>query len=262
MNHILDEKVVLITGGASGLGRAAAKACLEAKAKVVIADINEKMLKECEEELKTRWHVGPLRDLTAVVADVSDEVSAARAVDHAVHTFGKLDVLVNNAGIFDTFDPVDTVDMQIWNRVLAVNLTGPVLMSKYAVKHFLDRKATGCSIINIGSIAGLRGAHAGAAYTTSKHGLIGLTKNTAAAYLQQGIRCNALLPGNMETNIVHSVPGTINESKLKICQDILDVHPDYLDADKVAKSIVHLASEWSETINGAIITADGGFTTF
>ncbi|EON68401.1 hypothetical protein W97_07725 [Coniosporium apollinis CBS 100218] len=260
MSDLLDGKVVLVTGGASGLGKAIVIACLGAKATVVISDINEKSLEECEKEL---GNVESPDKLSKVVTDVSNEDSAAKAIQHAIDKFSRLDVLINCAGIMDAFDPVDGLDLQLWNRVIAVNLTGPVLMSKYAVKHFLGREKPSGAIMNIGSIAALRGAlAAGAAYTASKHGLVGITRNTAAAYAKQGIRCNIVLPGTMETNIAHSMPACPNESLVKVTQSMLAVHPNFVQVDHVAKTVVHLASDSAEAINGAIITADGGFTAF
>lgn len=160
MSDLLENKVVLVTGGASGLGKAIVKASLGAKATVVVSDINEKSLEECEKEL---GNLVSSDKLSKVVTDVSNEESAAKAIEHAIDKFGRLDVLINCAGIMDAFDPVDALDMEVWNRVIAVNLTGPVLMSKYAVKHFLGREKPSGAIVNIGSIGALRGALAGEA---------------------------------------------------------------------------------------------------
>ncbi|KAK7724926.1 hypothetical protein SLS57_004197 [Botryosphaeria dothidea] len=300
MPRALEDKVVLVTGGAGGLGRAIVKACSDNKAKVVICDVNEERVKETENDFEKLWHVGPLDKLSTAVTDVSNETGAAAAVEHCIRRFGRLDVLINCAGIMDGFDPVDSVDVDLWNRVLAVNLTGPALMSKHAVKHFLSRpakEARGCSIINVASAAAVRGAAAGmssigpvlaatagvagldlsahdphtqahmlltkgAAYTASKHGLVGLTKNTAAAYARKGIRCNAILPGNMETNLMSSMPADINEEGQQTTATLMTVLPGYIDVDKLAKTVVHLASDNAEGVNGAVIAADNGWTSF
>ncbi|EKG13689.1 Short-chain dehydrogenase/reductase SDR [Macrophomina phaseolina MS6] len=303
MPRALEDKVVLVTGGAGGLGRAIVKACSDNKAKVVICDVNEERVKETENDFEKLWHVGPLDKLSTAVTDVSNETGAAAAVEHCIRRFGRLDVLINCAGIMDAYDPVDAVDVDLWNRVLAVNLTGPALMSKHAVKHFLARNEkdrSGCNIINIASAAAVRGAAAGmssigpvlaatagvagldlssskhhdpetvahmllikgAAYTASKHGLIGLTKNTAAAYARKGIRCNAILPGNMETNLMSSVPADFNEEGQQTTASLMTVLPGSVDVEKLAKTVVHLASDNAEGVNGAVIAADNGWTSF
>lgn len=295
MPSALTDKVVLVTGGAGGLGRAIVKACSDNKAKVVICDVNEERVKETENDFEKLWHVGPLDKMSTAVTDVSNETGAAAAVEHCIRRFGRLDILINCAGIMDGFDPVDTLDVDTWNRVLAVNLTGPALMSKHAVKHFLSRgsgKSHG-TIINIGAAASARGAAAGmssvapvlaalgvdygkpkpdtaahmlltkgAAYTAAKHGLVGLTKNTAAAYAKKGIRCNAVLPGAMDTNLMSSVPTDFNEEGRQTAETLLAVLPGNVDVEKLAKTVVHIASDNAEGINGAIIAADNGWTAF
>lgn len=302
MPRLLEDKVVLVTGGAGGLGRAIVKACSDNKAKVVICDVNEERVKETENDFEKLWHVGPLDKLSTAVTDVSNETGAAAAVEHCIRRFGRLDVLINCAGIMDAYDPVDAVDADLWNRVLAVNLTGPALMSKHAVKHFLSRDAKsthGCNIINVAAAAAVRGAAAGmssiapvlaaavggvagrdlyssldpetyahmvfikgAAYTAANHGLVGLTKNTAAAYAKKGIRCNAVLPGSMDTNLVSSIPADFNEEGQQTAASLANILPGSVDVEKLAKTIVHLASENAEGINGAIIAADNGWTSF
>lgn len=263
MPRALEDKVVLVTGGAGGLGRAIVKACSDNKAKVVICDVNEERVKETENDFEKLWHVGPLDKLSTAVTDVSNETGAAAAVEHCIRRFGRLDILINCAGIMDGFDPVDSVDVDLWNRVLAVNLTGPALMSKHAVKHFLSRgdKCAG-SIVNVAAAAAVRGAAAGAAYTAAKHGLVGLTKNTAAAYAKKNIRCNAVLPGNMDTNLLTTVPTDFNEEGRQVAQTLQAVLPGYVDVDKLAKTIVHLASDNAEGINGAVVAADNGWSAF
>ncbi|CAM6113967.1 unnamed protein product [Calypogeia fissa] len=253
----LATKTVLVTGAAGGLGKAIANACLEAGANVVACDINETLLKECEAELSPK---GPFM---ALKADVADEDAAAKAIEGAIQKFSRLDVLVNNAGIMDKFDPADTLEMGLWQRVLAVNLTGPYIMSRLALRHFLAQSPPSGNIVNIGSGAALRGAAAGAAYTASKHGLVGLTRNTAASYMKQGIRCNIVLPGGMHTNIVAQAmaPG-FSPSGLQNAMMANAMEPQFADVNDVAKTVVHLASDASLCLNGSIITTDHGWNAF
>ncbi|KAJ7636856.1 dehydrogenase with different specificitie [Roridomyces roridus] len=257
----LQDKVVLVTGGAGGLGKAIVKACLISKAKgVVIADINEQLSKETEIELRNNSESGRIATFTL---DVSNESSCAAAVDFAVRHFERLDVLINNAGIADGLHSAATCEKDEWDRVMGINLTGPYLMTKYAVKHFLNRgEGTGGSIVNIGSAASQRGAMSGVAYTTSKHALVGLTKNTAAAHAKQGIRTNIVLPGAMQTNIANSMPKNVDMEKLAVLQQIGALQPGLVEVDELAKTVVHLASEESKAINGAVVNGDNGFNAF
>ncbi|KAK8166415.1 short chain dehydrogenase/ reductase [Phyllosticta citrichinensis] len=263
MAPLLDDKIVLVTGGASGLGRAIAKAALEAKAKVCICDVNDVGLAEAEKELEN-WVPNIWQNILAKTnADVTIEASAEHAIEYALHKFGRIDVLINCAGVIDGFDPVDTLEKTVWDKVIATNLTGPALMSKYAVKQFLSQKNPGGVIINVGSIASLSGGFNGAAYTASKHGLIGLTKNTAARYANKKIRCNAILPGPLHTNIFKSFDGVPNEEGLALCQQLLSIPcPSNAEVEKVAKTIVFLSSDNAVPVNGAVITADGGASAF
>lgn len=146
----LSGKTCLVTGGAGGLGKAIATKFLSAGANVVICDINEDRVKQTSEELSTR---GPFK---TVVTDITNSESVKSLFDTITTTFGKLDVLVNNAGIMDRFDPVGALDENLWNKVIAVNLTAPFLLSKLAVSNMLENQTSGC-IINISSVAGKSG---------------------------------------------------------------------------------------------------------
>ncbi|KAJ7619524.1 hypothetical protein FB45DRAFT_1095809 [Roridomyces roridus] len=265
MSRILEGKIVLVTGGASGLGKAIAKACLDNKAKVVLADINDELATQTTIELRQICACPP-DYITSTTLDVPDESSAAAAVEFSVRLFGRLDVLVNNAGIFDGFHGAATCEKEVWDRILRVDLTGAFLMTKYAVQHFLGRgdgKPSSGSIVNIGSTASTRGALAGVAYTTAKHGLIGLTKNTAAVYATQGIRTNIILPGGMHTSIQSSMPKDVSAEGVAISQQVVDIPVGvYLDVDVVAATVVFVASDSGAGMNGAIVDVDNGLNAF
>jgi len=136
---------------------------------------------------------------TAVVANVAKEDDVEAMINTAVNTYGRLDVLVNNAGIMDRATPVADCSDELWNRVMAVNLNGPFYACRLAVP--IMQKQGGGSIINTASVAGVRGGAAGVAYTSSKHAVLGLTKNIAGYYAKDGIRCHALCPGAVATAI-------------------------------------------------------------
>ncbi|PRP80431.1 putative short chain dehydrogenase/oxidoreductase [Planoprotostelium fungivorum] len=193
MSGLMD-KVVIVTGGGGGLGLVIARQFLQAGSKVVVCDINREALDEARKELRAH---GTVRTL---IADVSVAQQVEELLVFAIEQFGRLDVLVNNAAILDRFNPVGRCDTEIWDRVMAVNLTGPFLCSSAAVRQWEKQGSNGV-IVNIGSVAGQAGHRAGAAYTASKHGLVGLTKNTATSYYGKH-RCNIITPGGLNTNLL------------------------------------------------------------
>lgn len=184
----LKDRVAIVTGAGSGIGLAITHRFLAEGAYVVGADVAEDHLAALE----------ALDGVTAAKADVTSGADIDRLVTFAREQ-GRLDTLVNNAGIMDGFRPVGEVTDEVWERVLAVNLTGPMVLTRAALPAMLE--AGRGVIINISSIGGLVGGRAGAAYTASKHGLIGLTKNIAATYGAHGIRCVAIAPGGVNTGI-------------------------------------------------------------
>lgn len=155
MSNILSNKTVIITGGAGGLGKAIATGALEAGANVVIVDINETLLEQCYAELSPK---GPL---LSVKADVTSESSAQNIFSQTIEKFGGVDALVNNAGVMDNFTPVGDVDMVEFERVMAINVKGPTILSKLAINAFLAKETPSGNIINIGSMSSFRGATAG-----------------------------------------------------------------------------------------------------
>jgi NAD(P)-dependent dehydrogenase (short-subunit alcohol dehydrogenase family) len=179
----------------------------------------------------------------------------------AVDNYGTLDILVNNAGVMDDFSPAGVLTDSNWERVMNINVTGPMRAIRSALKIMLLKHAG--VIINIASIGGLQGGRAGAAYTTSKHALIGLTKNTGYMYSKSGIRCNAIAPGAMNTNIAKgldfsALPG-IELFNDRIAPG-LALNPRASDPMEVANLALFLASDEASFINAATLVADGGWT--
>lgn len=148
-------KVCIVTGGAGGLGKDIVKILLEQGAKVVFCDINKKLLDAAKEEF------GNGDTVMAVECDITKPDSVKGLIDQTVKTYGQLDVLINNAGRMDKFDPVGDLDQALWDGVLAVNLTAPYMLSKFAIQHFLQRQATSAAIVNIGSLSSKCGFTAG-----------------------------------------------------------------------------------------------------
>jgi NAD(P)-dependent dehydrogenase (short-subunit alcohol dehydrogenase family) len=176
----------------------------------------------------------------------------------ACDRFGRLDVLCNNAGVMDQLFPVHELDPPVWERVLAVNLTGPYLGCHHAVPIMLEQG--GGVIVNTASIAGLRGGRAGAAYTVSKFGVIGLTQNVASAYWDTGIRCNAICPGSVDTSIGGGLKASELGWKLRMRDE--GQRPRRGRPEEIARVAAFLASDDAAYVNGATIVVDGGYTAF
>lgn len=254
-------KTVLVTGAAGGLGKAIAKAFLDAGANVVICDVNAQRVAAVDEE----WTPAYGGRFAARQADVSDEAAVQELVGAAVARFGRLDVLVNNAGVMDDFSPVGACSREQWDRVLRINLTGPFVTTKAAIAQFekqQQQKPAGGVIINIGSVASVRGFKAGCAYTVSKTALMGLTTNTAGFYGSKGIYCMALLPGAMETNISESFAKSLHmEMFQKIQASHPPVTPDrFVPVESVAKYCVFLSDkDIAPSANGSCIGFSKGW---
>jgi NAD(P)-dependent dehydrogenase (short-subunit alcohol dehydrogenase family) len=252
----LENKVAIVTGAASGLGKAITLLYTAEGAKVVAADINEKTLNELKTEIERKGGT-----ITAVVTNTANADDIENMVRQAVKAYGTVDILVNNAGIMDDFSPVGDVKDEIWDRVMAVNLNGPYKAMRAALKIMLEKKYG--VIVNIASIGGLQGARAGVAYTASKHAIIGLTKNTGYIYARSGIRCNAIAPGAMDTNIGTAIDYTklstlVNERIMPG----MSLNPRSSNPSEVANIALFLASDDASFINGAVIVADGGWSAY
>jgi NAD(P)-dependent dehydrogenase (short-subunit alcohol dehydrogenase family) len=249
----LKGKTAIVTGAASGIGKAIAVLYAREGANVVVTDLNEEGAKQTAAEIGAEGGKA-----IAVQANVASQADIDRLFAETVNTYGTLDVLVNNAGVMDGFEPVGDVNDEQWDRVIAVNTTSVMRTSRKAVELFLPKENG--SIINIASVGGLNGGRAGAAYTASKFAVIGLTKNTAFMYAQKGIRCNAIAPGAVETNIAASM-GQVNPSGYSRMQLTLPLNPRAGKPEEIAGLALFLASDESRYVNGAIIPVDGGWTT-
>ncbi|MCX6069648.1 MAG: SDR family oxidoreductase [Chloroflexi bacterium] len=250
----LQGKVAVITGAASGMGLAMAKLFASEGASVVAGDWNAQRL---DEAVKGIGATGGR--ITGSQGDIADQATAEGLVDLAISTYGRLDVLCNNAGVMDYMQGVGELSDEVWRRVLSINLDGPMFTSRRAVRHMLAHG--GGSIINIGSTASLHAGAAGVAYTASKHALVGLTLSTAWMYAKQGIRCNAICPGATATNIGETMPkDQLDTAGSARAQEFAALIPAYLSPDDIATLALFLASDESRHINGAIIPADGGWS--
>ena len=252
----LEQKVSVITGAGSGMGKAIARLFAAEGSKVVATDINGERLESLEKEIRMAGG-----EITTLVANMANEADIEKMFQLAVTTYGTLDILVNNAGIMDHMQPVAEVENDTWEKVMKVNLDGPFKAMRSAVKIFLAKKSG--VILNICSVGGLKGGVAGAAYTASKHALIGLTKNTGYLYSKSGIRCNAIAPGAVNTNIGESM----DLSKMTALTNDrimpgMALNPRTGEPDEIAKVALFMASEDASFVNGAVWVADGGWTAY
>ncbi|NJP88434.1 SDR family oxidoreductase [Nonomuraea sp. FMUSA5-5] len=241
-----DDRVALVTGAGSGIGRAMAVAFAKAGARVVACDIDP------GSAASTATDVGG----TAVTADIGDESSVAALVETAIGTYGRIDVLCNNAGIMDTMALPADIPVEQWERVLRVNLTGTFLVTHAVLPHMLAQG--GGAIVNTASEAGIRGGAAGAAYTASKHGVVGLTRSVAWAYAKDGIRCNAILPGPTMTNIANGA--SFDPAGAARLGPVLALGERLAQPEQMAEAALFLASDAASFVNGAIVPVDGGWS--
>jgi NAD(P)-dependent dehydrogenase (short-subunit alcohol dehydrogenase family) len=247
----LDGRSVIVTGASSGIGRAAALAFAAEGAKVLVADLNAEGAQTVVKEIEEAGGIA-----VAVTGDLSDQAVVDQVAETAVERFGGVDVLVNNAGIMDRMSALADVDDAEWERVIRVNLTAPFLLTRAVLPHMLA--AGKGAVVNTASEAGLRGSAAGAAYTASKHGVVGLTKSLAVMYRKQGIRANAIAPGGTQTGIVVDAD--------RAAHGPAALGPHFVNVGKLAQpeeqaaAIVFLASDAASNINGVVLPVDDGWS--
>lgn len=237
--------VALVTGAASGIGRATALRFAQEGARVVATDGNADGLAALAAEAPgITTKVGDLRGASFI-----EELVAFTA------SLGPIGVLANVAGIMDHFVPVDELDDELWDTVLSVNLTAPMRLCRAVLRSVGDG---GVAIVNVASVAGLGGSGAGAAYIASKHAVIGLTKHIAYAYGPRNVRCNAVCPGGVATNIgttaAPTVPWAFQRQMLSIALGEKTAQPD-----EIATAISWLACGEASNVNGVVLSVDGGW---
>lgn len=254
-------RTVIVTGAANGIGRAIARAFAAAGARVVVGDV---LAEDAERTVAEITDEGG--SAVFVAADVSQAEAASRLVTETVERFGGLDVLVNNAGIGGSREPVHELAPDDFDRVIAVNLRGTFLCAKYAIPHLLDGR-TGC-IINTASTYGVIAAPLSVAYCASKAAIINLTRQMAIDYGPEGLRVNALCPGYIDTGLGRRGPTLSPEefaAATRVRETAAALQPLGRQGSptEVARAALFLASDAASFITGAILPVDGGcLTTF
>jgi NAD(P)-dependent dehydrogenase (short-subunit alcohol dehydrogenase family) len=242
-------KVAIVTGAAQGIGRRTAEVFAGAGYSLLLMD-----MQACTATLEAVKRAGV--EVAEVLGDISDEVVVKRAVEVVRSRWGRVDVLVNNAGI-SFIAPAETVEGKAFLRVLEVNLLAPFLLAKAFGAMMLEQRSG--SIVNVASIAGLVGIGDRSAYNASKHGLIGLTRTLAAEWGGRGVRCNAVCPGWVKTemDVADQAGGGYNDA------DIEGANPmgRFASPEDIAQAILFLAEpERSGFVNGQALAVDGGWT--
>jgi len=247
----MENKVALVTGGASGIGRATALAFAREGAKVVV--VNDVNVAGGEETAKFIKKAGG--ESIFVKCDVSKAVEVERMIKKAVEAFGRLDFAFNNSGISGDFVMTADCTEENWDNVININLKGVWLCMKYEIPQML--KQGGGAIVNTSSAAGLIGTPTGQAYCASKHGVVGLTKSAALEYVKSGIRINVVCPGSVRTSMTEELfarqPGIEEFIKQSLCP-----MGRIADPREVAEVVVWLCSEAASFITGVALPVDGG----
>jgi NAD(P)-dependent dehydrogenase (short-subunit alcohol dehydrogenase family) len=248
----LEGKVALVTGGASGMGRAASALFAREGAKVVLTDVADEDGEAAAAEIRQQGG-----EAAFVHADVSEEADAEAMVDSAVERFGGLHVLYNNAGVMPPEDgSVDALDERIWDLTFAVNVKGVAFGCKYGVPALMA--SGGGSIVNVASfVAWMGAATSQTAYTSSKGAVLAMTREIAVEYARRGVRCNALCPGPIETPLLMKLLS--DEAKRQ--RRFVHIPMGRLGrAEELAKAALFLASDDSSFMTGASLIVDGGIT--
>lgn len=246
-----EKKSVVVTGASSGMGYEIALEFAKEGATVIAVARRKERLDELAKAAES--FAGKILPYPG---DISSQEINEGMIEYAVKECGKLDILINNAGIMDEFTPIDELTNELWEKIISVNLTGPMYAMRKAVQVMLTQETAG-NIVNIASIGGVCGCRAGASYTASKHALVGITKNTAYMYADKGIRCNVICPGGVETEVMNSQTN-ISQAGIGRVMAGLDKSIPVGKVGDIASATLFVASDDAKFMTGSVLVIDGG----
>ena len=247
MNNNLQGKTALVTGAASGIGKAVALLYGQHGAKVMVSDVDEVQGQQVAQQLKDAG-----ADARFFKADVGDPVQCQQLVQETVSAFGSLDIACNNAGIGGELNMTADYSLEGWQQIININLNSVFFCLKYELE-VMVRQGAG-AIINMASILGQVGTSASPGYVTAKHGVVGLTQTAAIEYASQGIRINAVGPGYIDTPLLSQLPPDVR-------QQLVSLHPigRLGRAEEVAELVMWLSSDKASFVTGSYYPVDGGY---
>ncbi len=251
MNITFENQVALVTGAASGMGLAAAKAYAEAGASVVLADYREDIVEAEAEKLFVDGKMA-----IGIGCDVSDESQVEAMVQKVVEKFGRLDIAFNNAGVMAKLAPTAEASTEEWERVIGINLRGVWACMKYELRQ-MKKQGSG-AIVNNASVGAITGNPGIASYIASKHGVVGLTRTAALEYVKQGIRVNAVNPGLIDTQVARDVVNGDEAAYQEFTQKVPIGRAG--TPEEIASAVLWLSSSAASYVVGQAITVDGGLT--
>ncbi len=243
-------KVALITGAASGIGKATAELLASQGAKLLLADINEQGMADTASVIENAGG-----EVKSTVFNAMQEEDCVRIVAQAAEEFGQIDILGNIAGIVSMYH-LEEITADLWNKFMAINLNAPMFLSREAMPHLLESK--GC-IVNISSTAGVGGQAYNTPYVASKHGLLGMTKSLALEFAKRGVRVNAICPGGVQTPLNDTIrwPEGIDQA---LVQRLFPIMDSMATAEQIAALFAFLCSDDAQFVTGAGWVIDGGQT--
>src|SRR5690625_3570798 len=250
----LDEKVAIITGSGAGIGKEIAHTYAKEGAKVIIADFNEAALNETVKELADAGF-----EAYGIIVNVAKEADITKMFDETIEKYGKVDIIVNNAGVGDNMQAAGNVEDNVWERVMSINVDGVMRITRKAIPLCLENG--GGTFVNMASISGLTGGRGGFTYTAAKHAVVGMTKNVASQYGGSNIRSNAIAPGQIETGFAAAMDN-IDQYGMEAATRAVNLIPNVGKPEDVANIALFLASDESRYINGVTLAADAGWSAY